>query len=126
MDFTYKRKATRDFTTTVEAVERCIGAHGFAVARIHDMQSMVASKGFEIQPLKIYELVSARYARGWHTAERDLVYVCRLHVYAEGDAVFVSALRPTALSHVMAGLEDDEYVSELERDVERLVDDAVG
>jgi uncharacterized protein (DUF302 family) len=91
MEFTYRREGTKTFHETVEAVERTVRSHGFVVSRSHDLQATLASKGFEIQPLRILEIAEPQGAAA----------LCKIHVYAEGDSVWVTAIRPSVLWQVM-------------------------
>lgn len=87
MDFTYRREGSRTFPDMLEAVEEAVRSHGFEVVRRHDLQAALAAKGFEIQPLVVLDIAAPG-------AECDL---CKMHVYTEGDVVWVSAIRPLAL-----------------------------
>ncbi|MBN2404351.1 MAG: DUF302 domain-containing protein [Coriobacteriia bacterium] len=126
MDFTYKRVGTKDFDDTVEAVQRTVRLHGFNVSRAHDIQATLDSKGFLIQPLTIFEVVAASEARRAERPGDDLVTVCRLHVYVENDAVYVTAIRPTVMSRVLTDHAAHQEALLLEEQVIRLVDDVVG
>ncbi len=126
MDFTYKRVGTKDFDETVEAVQRIVRVHGFSVNRAHDIQATLKSKGFMIQPLTIFEVVMASGARREQRPGDDLVTVCRLHVYVEGDSVYVTAIRPTAMSRVLPDHAAHQEAPLLEEQVIRLVDDVAG
>ena len=115
VEFSYKRAVSRSYAETVEAVERTISSHGFDVVSRHDVRAALEAKGFEIQPLLILNVL-APGARGQS---------CRLNVYAEGDAVWVSAIRPS----VLAQLTDDGAaagdIGDIEARVIALVDDSV-
>lgn len=84
VDLAYRREGGKSFPEMVEAVERSVRSHGFDVVRRHDLQARLSAKGFEIQPLVMLEIV----ARG------SAVDMCDVHVYADGDTVWVSAIRP--------------------------------
>lgn len=103
MDFTYKRVCHRKFEETVEAVERCIRSYGFVLDRAHDLQATLASKGFSIQPLRIYE-VSTMTSSDTSTGDVSALQ-CRIHVYVEGEVVYVSAIRSAVLYEIL-GAED--------------------
>ncbi len=90
MDFTYRRAGHRPFPEMIEAVERSVRSHGFDVIRSHDLQATLAAKGFKIQPLVVFDI-------GTPGTPADL---CKMHVYADGDSVWVSAMRPLALYQV--------------------------
>ncbi|MGB4582290.1 MAG: DUF302 domain-containing protein [Coriobacteriia bacterium] len=113
MEFTYRREGRRPFSEMVEAVERSVRSHGFDVVRCHDLQATLATKGFEIQPLMVFDIGSA---------ERS-VDLCKMHVYTEGDVVWVSAIRPVALWQEI-GTTDSAMDAEAEASVVSLVDAA--
>ena len=115
MEFTYRREGHRPFSDMVEAVERSVRSHGFDVIRCHDLQATLASKGFEIQPLVVFDIGS----------EEPLTDLCKMHVYTEGDAVWVSAIRPVALWHEI-GAAGGASDSEAEAWVVSVVDEAGG
>ena len=123
MDFSYKRFCQMTFSEAVEAVERSVRSHGFIVERAHDLQATLASKGFEIQPLRIYELQFAGEDPPFTGVDGEFRR-CRVQVYVEGDSVFVSAIRSTVL--LDAG---DEFIGcfeEIEHRVAELVDEIAG
>lgn len=113
MEFTYRREGTRGFLETVEAVERSVRSRGFAVVGRHDLQERLAAKGFEIQPAVIIEVA---------VGENEAA-LCKIHIYAEGDMVWVTAIRPSLLWRVVdsAGMPIDDA----EDSVVALVDAAV-
>ncbi|TDB39691.1 MAG: hypothetical protein D9V44_01650 [Actinobacteria bacterium] len=123
MDFSYKRFCQMTFVDAVEAVERCVRSHGFIVERAHDIQARLASKGFKIQPLRIYELQFASEEPPFTGIDGEFRR-CRVQVYVEGDAVFVSAIRST----VLMDADDDSpgCFEEIEHRVADLVDEIAG
>jgi len=112
MEFTYRREGRKAFPEMLEAVERTVRSHGFDVVRRHDLQATLAAKGFEIQPLVVFDIGTAE-------PSADL---CKVHVYAEGDIVWVSAIRPVALWQEMGATE--ERRGDAEATVVSLVDAA--
>lgn len=124
MDFTYKRVGTKDFNMTVEAVERTVRSHGFVLSRVHDIKATLASKGFDIQPLRVFEVVLDSDGET-SDPERNLVSVCRLHVFVEEGSVYVTAIRPTAISRAFPDRSAQDEALALEDSVVRLVDSVV-
>ncbi len=123
MNVSYDRSCHMTFSDSVEAVERLARSHGFIVERSHDLQATLASKGFRIQALRIYEL---------HFAGEEPPFVgvdgefrrCRMRVYVEGDTVFVSVIRPMSL--LEPGDDLAACAREVERRVTNLVDEIAG
>lgn len=120
MDYSYRRSCQMSFSEAVEAVERSVRSHGFVVERAHDLQATLASKGFEIKPLRIYELQFASDEPPFNDVHDDFRR-CRVQVYVEGDAVFVSAIRSTVL--LETGTQHMSCFEEIERRVAKLVDE---
>lgn len=113
MEFTYRREGSRSFPEMIEAVERTVRSRGFDVIRRHDLQATLAAKGFEIQPLVVFDI-------GLSEGTVDL---CKMHVYTEGDVVWVSAIRPVTLWQEI-GAVPAETESDAEESVVSLVDAA--
>lgn len=115
IEFTYRREGSRPFAEMVEAVEGAVRSHGLSVVRRTDLQATLAAKGFVIQPLVILDVTVAG-------AEE---HPCKLHVYAEGDAVWVTAIRPSVLWSVIEG-EGVPQPKAAEASMIAVVDEAVG
>lgn len=113
MEFTYRREGTKGFLETVEAVEQSICSRGFDIVGRHDLQERLAAKGFEIQPAVILEVATSGSANA----------LCKIHVYAEGNVVWVTAIRPSLLWRVVES--GEMPVDEAETSVIALVDAAV-
>jgi uncharacterized protein (DUF302 family) len=99
----------------VEAVERSVRLHGFDVVKRHDLQAILAAKGFEIQPLIVLEIAVAG----------GMGDVCTMHVYADGDAVWVSAIKPISLWNAESRCAWGE-IAGLDQSVAALIDAACG
>jgi uncharacterized protein (DUF302 family) len=133
VDYSYRREASREFAQIVGAVERSIRAHGFSVERVHDIQATLASKGFDIEPLRIYEITGERPLLGDGLTDSDhpdherleLLMPCRVNVFVEDDFVVVAAVRPTVMCWVFPEAELDDLARAVEAIVVELVDEAV-
>lgn len=97
----------------VEAVERAVRSHGFDVVRRHDLQAALAAKGFMIQPLTVLDV----------SMPGGLTDVCKMHIYADGDAVWVSAVRPVSVWNETDGLTEGE-IADIDASVAQLIDAA--
>lgn len=120
VDYAYKRVGTRGFRDTIESVEQSVVLHGFVVQACHDIQGRLASKGFPIRPLIIFEIAPAR-----PDEELALIMPCRIHVYEEDGQVIVAALRPTLFVAVFPEHRLDSLAAQVEETVVRMVDDSV-
>lgn len=123
VEYSYRRVATNEFERIREAVEREAPLHGFAIAGVHDLQATLASKGFPIQPLCIYELVLDSDLSDQEGAA--LLTPCRLHVYVEGGEVWVGAIRPTLIALMFPEARIEDLACRVEERMVGLVDSAV-
>ena len=113
MDYTYRREGCRTFPEMIEAVEQSVRSHGFDVVRRHDLQAALAAKGFEIQPLIVLDIA----------IPGGLTDVCKMHVYADGENVWVSAVRPISLWDATTNLAEGE-IAAVDAAVAALIDAA--
>lgn len=129
LDYSYKRVGTRGYLDTLGAVERSIRAHGFAVSHVHDIQATLASKGFSIDPLRIYEINGRRPllgAGGDAAADKvSMLMPCRVNVFIEDGDVVVAAVRPTVMCQVFPEADLTELAEAVEAIVVELVDESV-
>ena len=61
-DMAYTIELKRPIDEIVTQLEAKTPAHNFRVLAVHDVQNTLAEKGFEINPLKIYEVCNAGFA----------------------------------------------------------------
>jgi uncharacterized protein (DUF302 family) len=115
MEFTYRRECACRFPEAVEAVERSVRDHGLEVVQRYDLRAALASKGFDIQPLIILDVA----------LPGSDASLCKVHVYAETDGVWVTAIRPTVLWQVIPPVGEISS-ADAEATVVALVDGAVG
>ena len=113
MDLTYRREGRLTFPQMVEAVERAVRSNGFDVVRRHDLQAALASKGFKIQPFTVLDVAMPG----------GLTDVCKMHVYADSDVVWVSAIRPVSVWSEDDGLTTGE-LADIDASVAQLIDAA--
>jgi uncharacterized protein (DUF302 family) len=131
--YDYRRECGCSFDEAVGLVEAALGRHGFTVRIMHDIQATLASKGFHIKPIRIYEVEgpgdpTAAVGKEPESAEARLMRLmpCRINVFVENDTVVVTALRPTLLCRVFPEEDLDEVAGALERVLVAVVDEAVG
>jgi uncharacterized protein (DUF302 family) len=127
MQLDYTVRSNKDFAATVEAVTLATAAAGFKVQFVHDVAATIAEKGFQREPVTIIEVCNAKYASQVLAADVKigLMLPCPIMVYAEGDAVFVSTMRPTLIAGFFpeAGVED--VASQVEAILTEVMDTAV-
>ncbi|PKO11565.1 MAG: hypothetical protein CVU39_28565, partial [Chloroflexi bacterium HGW-Chloroflexi-10] len=60
--FDYTVETTKGVEEAVAAIEAKAQEKGFRVLHVHDVQTTLAAKGFEIEPMKIVEVCNAKFA----------------------------------------------------------------
>lgn len=124
MDYTYKRVSHQSFGETLDAVERAVEECGFVTVHVHDIGAALASKGFPIQPLCVYE-IEQRVPEA-DSGMLDILMPCRVNVYVEADEVVVAAIRPSVVTWMFPEASLERLASRIERSVEELVDCVAG
>lgn len=118
-DFDYTVESGKGFDETVAAIEAKSAEKGFRVLVVHDVKATLESKGFAREPMKIVEICNAKYVS--QVLEKDikiaLMLPCPVVVYAQGNKIFISTLRP----RVMADFYPAAGVSAIASEVDEIV-----
>lgn len=69
------------------------------VLHVHDVQAVLAEKGWQRAPFKIIEFCNAKYANDFLQADVKigLCMPCKINVYVKDGQTFISGMRPTIL-----------------------------
>jgi uncharacterized protein (DUF302 family) len=121
VEFAYKRRTVASFADTTEAVEACVRDHGFDVRHTYDIRAALEAKGFPIRPLVVFEIAPAEDELDEAVS---LIMPCRVHIYEEGEAVIVAAIRPTLFSAVFPEHDLDAIAERFEAEMIEVVDAA--
>lgn len=120
MIYAYKRRTARGFHETVKAVELSVVNQGFTVLYLHDIGQKLASRGFPINPLVIFEVSPVEVS-----ANEALLMPCRINVYEEANEVVVAALRPSIFAAIFPEHKLDAIAEKADRKVIAIVDGAI-
>lgn len=128
--YDYRRECSLGFDRAVESVERSLTKHGFSVRIVHDIQATLASKGFRVRPIRMYEVDAPgdpAAPEGSHAMDprTETLMPCRISVFEEEGQVVVTVLRPTLLCKVFPDAQLDDAAQALERVLIAVVDEAV-
>lgn len=109
----------KGFEETVSAIQSETEAANFRVQAVHDVSATLAEKGFERERVSIIEVCNAKYAHAVLAADIKigLMLPCPIMVYAQGDAVMVSTMKPT----LIAGFFPDADMGEIAAEVEGII-----
>lgn len=124
MDFDYTVTTNKSFDEAVKAVEEETKHAGFRVLYIHDVAATLKEKGYEIKPLKIIEICSARSAYTILQADIKigLCLPCKINVYINGDQTYISGMRPVVLSQFFPKANLGNVPTEVDTIIRRIID----
>lgn len=124
--FAYTVSTLKSFDEAIASVERKVAEKGMRVQHVHDVQATLASRGYQIPPLKIVEVCDAVHAHA--VLSRDvmvsLMMPCKINVFVRDGTTWISTLRPTVLAGFFpeAGLE--AVAREVDATLVSIVDEA--
>lgn len=126
MELDYTIESTKDFDATVQAVLDETAKANYRVLATHDVSATLAEKGFERERVTIIELCNAKHAHAVLAADVriGLMLPCPIMVYAEGDAVKVSTMKPSLIANFFPAAEIDDVAAEVESSLRRIMDTA--
>jgi len=126
MDFDYTAKTKKDFNSAVDSVQEETTKSGMRVLHVHDIQKLLAEKGFDREPLKIIELCSAKYANDFLNININvgLCMPCRINVYEKSGQVFISGMRPIVLPQFFPENDFGNGPAEIDEKIRNIIDRA--
>jgi uncharacterized protein (DUF302 family) len=126
MNLEYSVDSSRSFDDVVTDIEKLTVKHAFRVLHVHDVQSTLAEKGFEREPLKIIEVCNAKFAH--EVLKKDmnvsLFMPCKINVFTEQGKTKIKAMRPSAIADLMPEAGLDELAAEVDKIITSIVDTA--
>jgi len=122
--FEYTVSSSKGFDEVVSSVEELASKKGFRVLAVHDVQATLAAKELEIEPMKIIEICSAKYAYRVVTSEPKVssMLPCRISVYRSGSATILTMMLPTAIAAFFPKADISDVTAEVEDLMKEIVD----
>jgi uncharacterized protein (DUF302 family) len=121
----YTVQSNKSFDDIGAAIEKTSPERGFRVLAVHDVKQTLAGKGFEIDPLKIFEVCNAGFA---HKAIGNDVNVamfmpCKIVVRPEGDKTRLTLVRPSMIAEMLPESGLEEMANEVEKQLIGIIDE---
>lgn len=120
----YTVVSNKSFNEVSRLLESTSKDKGFRVLTIHNVRETLAEKGFEVAPLKIYELCNAGFA--YQAIKNDINVAmfmpCKIVVRPEGDKTLMTLVRPSMIAEMMPDTGLDNMAVEVERQLIGLID----
>lgn len=126
MEFDYTVTTTKTFDEAVAAVQEEVVKQGMRVLHVHDMQQLLADKGFHRDPMKLIEVCHAKYSYEFLEAEImiGLCMPCKINVYPKDGQIHISGMRPIVLPQFFPNVDLGEKPSEIDQILRTIIDNA--
>ena len=121
----YTLESSKSFDDVSTALEKTSPERGFRVLAVHNVKETLAGKGFEIEPLKIFEVCNAGFA--YKALGNDISVAmfmpCKIVVRPRGDKTVMTLVRPSMIAEMLpdAGLND--LASDVEKQLIGIIDE---
>jgi len=121
----YTIESSKSFDDVSTALEKTSPERGFRVLAVHNVKETLAGKGFEIEPLKIFEVCNAGFA--YKALGNDISVAmfmpCKIVVRPRGDKTVMTLVRPSMIAEMLpdAGLND--LASDVEKQLIGIIDE---
>jgi len=113
----YTIESSKSFDDVSTALEKTSPERGFRVLAVHNVKETLAGKGFEIEPLKIFEVCNAGFA--YKALGNDISVAmfmpCKIVVRPRGDKTVMTLVRPSMIAEMLP----DAGLNDLANDVEK-------
>lgn len=123
-DLGYTIESSKSIDDVSATLEKLTPEFNFRVLAIHNVTETLAEKGFEIKPLKIYEVCNAGFAFNALSKDIDVAMFmpCKIVLRQEKDKTVITLVRPSMISQMLpdSGLED--LAGEVEKQLKELIE----
>lgn len=101
-----------DFNETVELFQQSVTDAGWGILNVHDMQAVKANLGYEVLPVKIFDVCSGQYsARILEVDDARIVtpmMPCRISIYEKSDGnTYVGRMNSGLVARLFGGVIND-------------------
>lgn len=109
-DIGYTIESDKSIDDVSALLEKLTPEHNFRILAVHNVKETLADKGFEIKPLKIYEVCNAGFAYKALSKDKDVAMFmpCKIVLRQEENKTEITLVRPSMISKTLpnSGLED--------------------
>jgi uncharacterized protein (DUF302 family) len=124
-DFIYQAESGKSFEEACRALEKISPQRGFRVLAIHDTQATLAEKGFQIEPLKIFEVCNAGFAYKalGKNIQASLFMPCRIAIRSQSGKTYITLAKPSMISTMMPDSGLEELSSNVEKELMEIINE---
>lgn len=121
----YVTTSEKSFDEISSLVESRFPDKGFRVLAVHDVQETLAGKGFQINPLKIFEVCNAGFA--YQAIKKDvnvaMFMPCKIVIRQEGEKTSITLVRPTMMAEMLPESDLNDLSAEVEKQLTGLINE---
>ena len=105
-------ESRHDFNTTVEMFQEEVDEAGWGILNVHDMQQVKADLGYEVLPVKVFDVCSGEYS-ATILKEDDARLVtpmmpCRISIYEKSDGnTYIGRMNSAVVAKFFGGTIND-------------------
>ena len=124
-DFIYEAETEKSFDEAVVSVLKSVEQKNWSIFQVYDIKERLASKGFNIEKLKIIEFCSGKHANNFLNKNRliSICLPCKINVLEENGKVKIIGMKPTIISQFFPEVSKEE-AEEVEKDIKEIIDNA--
>jgi uncharacterized protein (DUF302 family) len=116
-ELSYQLESGKSFDEISRLLDKTSPERGFRVLAIHDTKATLAEKGFQIEPLKIFEVCNAGFA--YKALNKNinvsLFMPCKIVVRAEKGKTIMTLAKPSMISEMLPGSGLEELANDVEK-----------
>ncbi len=105
-------------------LEKMTPEHNFRILAIHNVTETLSEKGFEIKPLKIYEVCNAGFA--FKALSKDINVAmfmpCKIILRQEENKTVITLVRPSMISKMLPDSGLEEMAGKVEEQLKELIE----
>ncbi|MFT4261408.1 MAG: DUF302 domain-containing protein [Candidatus Woesearchaeota archaeon] len=118
-------KSQYDFNQTVEVFEQRVSDAGWGILNTHDMQAVKANLGYEVLPVKIFDLCSGQYSYEILREDDERIVTpmmpCRISIYEKSDGQTYIAMMNSGLVAKLFGGTINDVMQKATKEIKQIV-----
>jgi uncharacterized protein (DUF302 family) len=120
----YSVSSDKSFEELSDLLEKTSPEKGFRVLAVHNVQETLAGKGFEIEPLKIFEVCNAEFA--YRALGNDINVAmfmpCKIVLRPENKKTRMILVRPSMIADMLPDAGLGELADQVEKQLIEILD----
>ncbi|PKK83357.1 MAG: hypothetical protein CVT49_09150 [candidate division Zixibacteria bacterium HGW-Zixibacteria-1] len=121
----YTVKSKKPFDEISILIGKAVPEHKFRVLAVHNVQETLAEKGFEIGPMKIFEVCNAAFAYKAIKSDVNVAMFmpCKIVVREEKGGTVMTLVRPSMIAEMLPDSGLDDLAIDVEKQLSGIIDE---